>query len=172
MRIVWVILIWLAVIGGLKLYMSQRRQAAPLQTLQFKKAKEHYSLHIAVTFAVEPDPFALQTEEAQSAAALLLRLKGKDILRVTDRLEAGKVIVVEPVPDLVIGRNEFYLEANPPLDQADRAHAVRIRIHRDKEPISEQTLWSTPGVRLARTFSLEIAEAGQADEHEEERHGP
>jgi hypothetical protein len=158
------IAIWIALVGGLGLYMSTRPVPEELPAYERSQAEGAFSLEITTSFTAAPDPFALRTEEAPEATSLIIQLNGKEVFRSTGRLDAGRTIEMKPLRGLVIGENEFYIEANPTLEQAMHAHALRIRLLRGAETLAERTFWSGEGVRLATVFSVTIqASEGKKD---------
>jgi hypothetical protein len=132
--------------------------------VELQAAQGHYALEITTTFAVEPDPFALQTEGGEQKPALLVRLADKEILRVTERLESGVPIGVEPLTELTEGTNEIYLEASAPLEQAGKSHAVRVRVLRDGQTVAERSFWSGSDGRVADTMRFVAAIPRDKDE--------
>jgi hypothetical protein len=143
------------------------RDSAVLQpeaSFHLKEAEGNYALAVTTTFTLEPDPFAVQTDTGDQSSALLVRLGRRTLLRITDRLEAGSTLRVEPLTGLVSGENEIYLEAHPPLDQFGKSHAVRVQILQDNQLIAEETFWSSPGGRVTGTFRFNLAAAREQDE--------
>jgi hypothetical protein len=118
---------------------------------------------------VEPDPFAVQLEDTDKPPALLVRLGRQEIMRKTDRLEAGTPIEVKPLTGLISGENELYLEANPPLDALDAAgssHAARVRILQNHRVVAEKTFWSDVGGKVAGTLRFSLSETNEKkDDH-------
>ena len=167
MRPLLAIAVWVVLIGGLSWYMQTRQEVRAVAGFQPTALETKLTLEVTPSFAVRPDPFALQTDEGDKAVALLIRLNGRDVLKKSEKLAGGSQIKVDDVQGLVEGRNEFYVEANPPLNEASQSHAVRIRVKRENETLAERTLWSEPGSRIAATFSLEVkpTEPVQDDEH-------
>jgi len=169
MRIFLAAFICITFIGGLGLYMSNRAVAVsiPQNNIQPQTARAHYSLLVTTTFAIEPDPFAIQTDDSKPPAGLIVRLGNKEILRQTEQMEAGIPVIVTPLEGLVSGSNEIYLEASPPVDNTDKSHAVRVQIMEDDFSIAEKTFWSQPGSKVADTmrFTIENQEK-KGDEHD------
>jgi hypothetical protein len=118
---------------------------------------------------LEPDPFALRTDDEAGAPALLVRLGNYEILRKTDRLEAGSIIRVEPLSGLVLGDNEIYFQASPPIEDADKHHAVRLQILLKNQIIAEKTFWSPPGGNLAGTFRFTLTPSQDTQEDHDHR---
>jgi len=164
MRPALAILIWIVVIGGLAAYMHSREEVRTATSYHLQQAGGVFALEVTTTFPVEPDPFALQTGQGE-APALLMLLNGKEVLRRVDRVEAGVPIRVEPVAGLVQGRNEFYLEANPPLGLANLSYAVRVRLLRDGQPVMERSAWSEPGSKVAVTFQVDVGVQPRMEGH-------
>ncbi|UCG14042.1 MAG: hypothetical protein JSU72_06110 [Deltaproteobacteria bacterium] len=165
MRIMLAGLIWIVFVGGLALY-THRQGVTPVATEtpgELRMAEGQYELEITTTFTVEPDPFALQSDEGEKPAGLLVRLGDREVLRKTDRLEAGIPIRVAPLFGLVEGTNEIYLEASPPLDHIGKINGVRVQIQRDGQAIVEQTFWSLPGGKVADTLRFSLAAVNQKE---------
>ena len=168
MRIGLVAVIWVVLIGGMIVYLHHRDipDLAAGTAIELRTAEGNYVLEIITTFAVEPDPFALQVDQSEKPTALVVRLGGREILRRTDRLEAGTPIRVEPIVGVVEGTNEIYLEASPPLEQSAKSHAVRVRVLRDGRPVAEETFWSLPGGKVADIFRFVlVARQKKEDDH-------
>jgi hypothetical protein len=163
-----IIAVWIVIVGGLGAYMHQRDQsgAAPMVAVDIEQAEDTYALIITTTFAVEPDPFAIQVDDKDKPPALLARLGNQEILKITDRLEAGTPMEINPLSGLSTGENELYLEANPPVGSTATSNAVKVQILHDGQPMSEKIFWSDPGSKVAGTFHFSISES----EKEKESH--
>jgi hypothetical protein len=168
MRLVVAAVVWMAMVGGLALFMNHRVAVAPAQRLDLREAAGVFRLEVTPSFEAQPDPFALVTEEGGRPAALRVLLNGAEVVRLDETVAGGGAVVVEPVPGLTEGRNEFFVEANPPVEHADKSHAVRVRLSRDGKPLADQTFWSEPGIRLTASFETNLT-LEQTDE--EDRHG-
>jgi hypothetical protein len=176
MRLVTAIVVWLLLLGGMRLYMEHRQEASSvsdatnpsLESVRRGNATGAFALEILPSFALEPDPFALLAAPADAAPSLVVRLNGAEVLRRDERVEADTPLRIQPVDGLLEGANEFHIEANPPLQEHDRPHAVRIRLTRDGRTVAEQTLWAEPGTPIADTFTA-LVEAGppgaESDDH-------
>lgn len=154
-RIAAVLLIWVVVFGGLSFYMNrfEARQSAATPAPRQALSDADYSLEVTATFNIEPDPFALRTENSADAAALLVRIGEREILR-TLQVEAGVPVQVQPVPGIHPGMNEFFVEANMPLEMAGKNLALQLKLKRDGLPVAEKTLWSEGENRIAGTFPV------------------
>ncbi len=172
MRPILAAVISFAILGGLWVYTQVRPlTVAPLPAaIPEATAAARYAMDVTMTFSAEPDPFALTVDADQRPAALLVRFNGQELLRVTERLSAGDPITVDPLPGAVVGRNELFLEAAPPIKQGNRAHAVRIRILRDGVPFAEETFWSEPGTRLSASFPFTITDPPAATTPKDHEH--
>jgi hypothetical protein len=160
-------LVWLLTIGGLSLYLHWRdtRATVPVIAIQTEAAEAVYALELTPTFAGEPDPFALQTGTAP-VTALLVRLGPNEVLR-SNQLPRGRVLRIEPLPGLVVGDNEVYVEASPPADEAELAHALRVRVLQGTRELVDQTLWAPPGgiISAPVRFTLPAEEEDVHDRH-------
>lgn len=162
-RIVTALLLWTVLVGGLALYMQRRTPVEAVEGFQPQAAKGLFGIEVTTSFNALPDPFALDTGDGGEGAALRLRVNGVEALTLREPVAAGTLIRVEKAPGMITGVNEFFVEASPPLEESDRAHAVRVRVFQNGESLAEETLWSEPGSRVAGTFTLELPES--ADEY-------
>jgi hypothetical protein len=165
MRFIAIIIIWVVLIGGLKLFLGHRQALVPLQSQIRNQVTGDYRLDLTSTFTAQEDPFALNVDQTESTSAVVIQLGGQDIFPKNKTIEAGKVLNVRDLPDLVLGRNEFYIEVNPPTDQAQKAQAVRLRFFQGDQLMQQKSFWSEPGERLAGTFTVTIAEAHENHDH-------
>ena len=164
MRIALTALIWLIMVGGLTLYIQQRdRRLPPAIQIPTTEAasRDDYSLEITPTFSPEPDPFALQGDPAASAT-LLVRLGERELFRSGQTLPAGKTVSVHPVAGLVVGHNELYLQAIPPLSEALMDHAVRVRLLQGNREVFDQTLWGLSGAKVAGAIPFILTKSAEA----------
>ncbi|MFC1834278.1 hypothetical protein ACFL2Q_06030 [Thermodesulfobacteriota bacterium] len=169
MRPLTAILIWVILIGGLTAYMHGRTRTVKAPEFQARSAEGSYSVEAVTTFSAEPDPFALRTGSEEGPTALLIKVNGKEILRRDENVPRGRPVIAKDVPGIHEGLNEFYVEAAPPLSQADQAHAVRVRILRDGEPVAERTLWAEPGLKIAATVPLDVEKSTDTSEKDHGR---
>jgi len=157
MRPLLAVILSVVILGGLWAYTGMRTHGSPsVRVIVPDAPQERFAAELTLTFSAEADPFALNVDEAEAPAAVLVRFNGQQVLRITERLVAGDPVEIDPLPGAVIGDNELFLEANPPVAQGNQAHAVRVRITRDDVPIVEKTFWSEPGTRLSVRFPFEI----------------
>ena len=171
MRIILAALIWVLFIGGLLLHMASRQSVPVAQaTLPGEEATNspsHYTLEITPGFSAAPDPFALVTEAGERAPLLTVRMGGRTLLRVEEEMAAGVPIPLSPVEGLAAGENEIYIQASPPVEEAGKSHALRVRILDEGIPLAEKTFWSAPGGAVGGTFAFTLAET----EEREDGHG-
>ena len=163
MRFALVALIWLVLVGGLALYTyeRERRQPPDLAALVTREAPaEAYTLEITPSFATAADPFALQGE-AEAGATVLVRLGERELFRRDKPIAAGVTVSVHPVAGLVVGLNEIYLRAVPPLGYP-LDHAVRARLLQGGRVLLDQTLWGEKGAIVSGTIPFELTATGEA----------
>jgi len=166
MRPIVAALIWIVLVGGLTFYTHSREPVKALETVATQPVEGTLALEITPSFRAEPDPFALRDDTERTASALTIRVNGKEALRVTDRTEPGRVIRVEPVPGLIRGENEIYLEVNPPLSAGTGSHAVRVRVLQDGRKLQDRTFWSEPGSRIVETFRVKTVPEPQPEKQD------
>jgi hypothetical protein len=170
MRIFVTIIVWVVFIGGLTLYMNHRGSAdySANNFHEFKLPEKVYALEVTPSFVLESDPFALNIDSRKGSPALLVRLGEHIILKVDDPLTSYETYKVEPLHGLIIGENEIYIEASPPLNHISTQNALRIQIIKNGYPLAEKTIWSPPGSKVSGTFQFTL----KADDHNfsEENH--
>jgi hypothetical protein len=152
----------IVILGGLQLYMTFRPQARREAARAEVQAAGQFAVEITLTFDAGPDEFALDVSDAPS---LFVQLRGHDLLRRSDPIEAGSQINVESVDGIVVGANEFFVQATPQDTTANVARAVRVRILRDGQPLADDTLWAEPGDVVQGAVVVDVpAWAGTSDE--------
>jgi hypothetical protein len=164
MRFVLTALVWLFMVGGLGLYIHERDRRKPpeIQAAAPKTARmEDFTLEITPTFTTEADPFALRGEAAASAT-LVVKLAERELFRGERPLAAGETVSVHPVPGLVLGRNELYLRATPPLEETHKDNAVRVRLLQGNREVLDETLWGRGGANVAGTIPFTLTGAPEA----------
>lgn len=122
-------------------------------------AQGKFSVDVTLTFDAAADEFSLEP------AAVVVLHHGKEILLHKEPVPAGQSLVAADVPDVVAGRNEFYVKAAPAESDAGASHAVRVRILRDGLPVADETLWSAPGEPVEGTVMIDVPEHADS-EHE------
>jgi hypothetical protein len=166
LRLVAAAAISLLILGGLSLFMEGRARLSDGEVVERTNAKAAGAFSIDVTLSFSPsvsDPFALVEKQAAPKPAVVLKLNGREILSVDKEIPAGELITANDVAGVVVGQNEILVEADPPLDDANRAHAVRVRVQRDAKTVAEKTTWSEPGTRLVSRMVLDVPAAKQAE---------
>jgi hypothetical protein len=161
MRLILVIIVWIVIVGGLSLYMHSRVEKHVSTEVTFEQAKGEYSLELITTSKLVPDPFSLSTAQMSEPASLIVKVNGTEVLRTSAPIESQSRIKIPSVKNLIDGQNEIYVEANPPVDQTNAVFAVRVRIILNNRIVTERTLWSDPGMKIADTINLEISNSEQ-----------
>jgi hypothetical protein len=168
MRFVLTALIWLLMLGGLSLYIYQRDRHAPVPVqapVTHEVSSQDFILEITPTFSPELDPFALQGD-ADDATSLVVRTAQRELFRAEGGLERGVTVRVQPVRGLVEGRNELYLQAQPPVGEAHRDHAVRVRLVQGNRVVVDETIWGQSGANVTGTVPFTLtATAEDAHDH-------
>lgn len=145
------------ILGGLQTYMLFRPQIVREAVVRVEqRARGSFRLELLATAALGPDEFAL---DATQAAALEVTYRGQSLVIRTEPLEAGQIVVVEPIEGLVEGANEFFIRCWPQDTTSPVPLAVRLRITRDESTLSEQTIWSEPGEPVQAAVRLDLPEA-------------
>ncbi len=170
MRIITAIAIWVLILGGVTAFQHHRKMLRASQGSESlpvaKAASAVYSLAVTPTFKAEPDPFALQTDEADASAALVVRMTGTDLLHVTDQVESGQALRIEALPNIQVGLNEIYIEGAPPTAQGQQRHAILVELFRNDVWIQQASFWSVPGGKVTGVLRFEVEEGkGEASDH-------
>lgn len=168
MRFLLTIVIWIVIIGGLFFYSRQREIAearVQIQSPEIIEAKDAYTLQVTPTFSIEKDPFALQIEE-DTASGAKLNLNGAPLPVTAENLQRGIPWTLEGVEGLVVGNNEIYVQASPPLTESNLEHGVRVQLLESGTVIVDRTIWSNQGALVSGTIHFQLKE----DAHEDHAH--
>lgn len=167
MRIITAIIVWALIFGSVISFQRknqlQRSIANPVVP-ETTAASAVYSLAVTPTFKAEPDPFALQTSETETAPALVVRMAGTDLLRVTDYVEAGRPLKIDTLADSKVGLNEIYIEGSPPASRVGQRHAILVELFRNGNWIQQQSIWSTPGSKVTGVIRFEVTNHEEDDD--------
>ncbi|MBE7462319.1 MAG: hypothetical protein HS116_02390 [Planctomycetes bacterium] len=179
MRLALVAAIWAILVGGVHGYLHLRTDARPAPDARFERAEAagRYELEVTASFSwraedAAPDPFALKAATS-AAPPLAFKLDGQDLPVWSQPLEAGQPVRTAPLPGVKTGIVEFLVRAAPPPDEAQRRHALRLRLLRDGEALDERTFWTEPGLGLTATFAVRVDPAQgpwRAEGHEHDGH--
>ena len=143
----------IAILGGLQFYMSSRPAPVNNQRPPEVLADGKFDVRLTLTFDAGPDPFAFDSSQAASVVVLF---EGKDLLRLTEHVNAGADLVVEDVASIDAGRNEFFVEAVPKDTTNLISRGIRIQVFRDGVMVGDQSLWSDPGAPVAGTIVVDV----------------
>lgn len=143
MRPLLAILLSAAILLGVRGYLEFAAAARPKPLAHAADAPEaaegKFSVEITLTFDAQADAFSLDP------VSLVLKRQSDILLQRDDLVPAGEPLIVEDVPQVVAGINEFYFECVPKSDGQHLARAVRLRVLRDGVPVADETLWAAAG---------------------------
>lgn len=168
MRFALVLGIWLTFVGGVAFYMHTRdalRTQDTLQELTPVSAEAGYDMELTLTFDAQPDPFALAADDSKAPPVVAVRLNDRTVAEMREGVAPGMPWIQSNIAGVVIGANELYVEATPPVDQTDLRHAVRVRLLQDDEVLADRTFWSDGGAKVAGVLRFEIAAGGSEAYH-------
>lgn len=162
MRFILSIGIWIVLVGGLWLFTWQRDQAVVTATQinLDRDVDQIFTLELTTTFDTEKDPFALQIDEEDSSE-IELRLNGDNLALPADTVKRGIPMRIDDVRGVILGHNDIYVKASPPVNESDLQQGVRIRILENETVISEQTLWNSGGGLVSGGFGFTYEEHGE-----------
>jgi hypothetical protein len=146
--------IFAAVGGYLRFAEHTQRRAPASQEHEAAVAAGAFDVEITLTFDAGAD--AAFSLDPTQATALRVEFRGRELLRREQPVAAGTPLHLEKVKGITPGANEFFIEAQPANQSLGVAHAVRVRVLRDSNPIADQTLWSDPGLPVRGAVSVEI----------------
>lgn len=159
MRPILVIVLTAAVFGGMQWFLKATKPTglAAHQGLQLIQASGEYAVDVTLTFEAGPDEFAI--DDTGDAPSLLVQMNGQELLRRTDTISADESpIELTTIEGVVVGTNEFFVQASPSDQESLAARCARVRIMQDGNTIADETIWSEAGDILQGTVTLEVAE--------------
>lgn len=149
MRFILTFFIWLIIVGGLWTYIHYRDNDIPatVNGTGLITADASVTIEITPTFNLERDPFALQSEIAETG--LMLHFNSINIAVLENNIQRGKTYRLENIKGLVHEQNNIFFQASPPLSESSLEQAVRIRVFINNTPTAEQTFWAGQGARIS-----------------------
>ena len=167
MRPLLAIVITAVFLGGLYIYMRTRVYTVPASGILEYIAAEDYALDLTLTFRADRDPFAFDPDNQPT---VLVRFRGEDILRRTEAVEPGTPLRLDVINNIVAGdddhsgTNEFHFEI---MDggKFSVARAVRLRIFRDGDLVTDATRWFEPGEVISGTVALIVLRPATSSTH-------
>jgi len=158
MRFFLSLFIWLAIVGGLFAYTWQRDAGLPKGPSIVEAAKQvkgSHFLEITPTFSAEKDPFALQSD-TDNIRLLELKLNGKALDIKAVEMKRGQVMLIRELPKLLVGFNEFYISASPPIAESMLSHGIRVRLLDGSSVLFDNTIWASPGARVSGAINFTL----------------
>ncbi len=151
-----------AILLGVYFYLqfAESLRVQPIEQTVETPAAGIYSAKITLTFDAAADEFSLE------ATSLVLRQQDHELLNRTDAVAAGEPIVIDNLPGIIEGKNEFYFECVPRDDGKSIARAVRVQLLRDGQVVADSTLWADPGQVPRGQITLDVPATRRAnDDH-------
>ncbi len=167
MRFFLVISIWVVIVGGLWIYTWQRDLGLVennISTLELEESQAAYALEITPTFAVEKDPFALETDD-NASQSLKISLNGTPVIFQGNEIERGRTIRIDPVEGVSVGKNEIFVTMSPPFSENALQNGVRVQLLENGIVIVDQTIWNNQGSLVSGSISFQISQL-EKEEHE------
>lgn len=136
-----------------KLAFFSSRGADDIQIKVAEKEKSvPVSFEITTTFSVEKkDPFALDIGEDKGAFRVIL--DGETVYSTEEGIKDRVTFLTEEFI-LSSGKHELFIKANPA--EADLSNSVRVRVLAAGNPITDETLWFSPGQTVNAAYSFEL----------------
>jgi len=141
---------------------SAQTAAAP------ESAASQLDLELTLTFEPESDPFALATDEKDLdlPPVVIVRLNNVEVSAIHEGIAPGVPWLKEDIEGVVLGTNELFIEATPPIADIMTYHAVRVRLLEDGREIADRTFWSQSGENVIGTLRFEKGSDKAEREHD------
>lgn len=149
--------IWLAILGGTTLFMRLEAPPATATVQQAAQLAGTFTLELTTTFELAPDPFAL-TADKSGDGALTVSQNGQTVFS-AEELPAHNPMIIESLPPLLEGLNEFLVNASPP-QEAGESYAVRLRLLRGDVPLAGETFWASGGAQVTGILQVDLEPQG------------
>lgn len=156
MRPLLVLILTVGLLAGTKWFLAlSATDALANAEIVLIPAPGEYSVDLTLSFDAGPDEFSLDVDDAPS---LIVQLNGEEVLKRTDTVSASdSPVVLENVSGVVVGTNEFYLQASP-SELGIISTCIRVRVLRDGAMVAEDTLWSEPGEAIQGVVRMEVSQ--------------
>ena len=164
MRFLMVVAIWIVIVGGLWNYISHRdakRERIVATTPIDLTVEGQYALEITPTFSTEDDPFALQTSDS-TPPSFEVKLNGNTLDMNVLEFQRGERVRTEKVTGVLMGHNEIYVNASPPLSENTMEHGIRVKFYQDNTLIVDRTVWADQGAIVSGTIRFNHLETEEA----------
>jgi hypothetical protein len=167
MRPLLVVLVWIVILGGLRLYMQTRHLFVSRHEEQvvIKPLPGEYTLEVTPTFAAKSgnDPFA-----GTRQPALVVLLNGHEIVHHQADMASGVKETFRwdttKVP-ITTEKNEFHVEMFTPDAGVDQSLGARLALIRDGRMMADATIWSPAGEPLRDVVRLDVPEIQTPEAH-------
>lgn len=160
-RFVLVAIVWLAFVGGVTGYLrvrdAWREPASAHLEPAPEKAAARYDLELTLTFHPEPDPFALTGGASGPPPPVSIRVNGSVVAEPDKCIEPNTPWLKQGIERVVVGTNELFVEASPPLGEARVRYAARVRVLEGGRVVADETFWSEGGAKVTGVLRFEIA---------------
>lgn len=146
---------------------TDRIRPEPLQVVETAAAGQ-YDIRVNCTFPCQGNAFG--------SPAISVRFRDRVLDEVTDPFPAGKTLIIEDVPDIKQGWNDFLVEVTPvesldgqassafQLDAAEGddlenpiARAIRVQVLHDGNVIASELVWSDGSGPFGELVRIQVA---------------
>lgn len=150
-RIAGAVVIWLLIVGGVGIYTGSRNPTPPPLRVggEAVGAEGRWVVELQTSFMPEADPFLTAGGDVTTEPAVVILCNGRVV-----PIASGSVLR-RPLAGVTAGRSEILADVSPPVAEAGRAHAVRLRVLRDGLVVAETTAWSAPGTRVVTSVVVD-----------------
>lgn len=120
-------------------------------------SEQVYSLAITPTFQAVADPFALA--DGSQSSLMRVTLGGVELLNLDTAPAVGEQIIINNLHGVLIGKNEIYIEAFPPVGPRPQRHSLLAELFCNGVLVASESIWSPPGAKVAGVLRFETTES-------------
>lgn len=148
------------ILGGMTSFMHFRPRPTAYASEHPAPTQVGLRVELQCTGSLSPDTFASEP------ISMELTLNGKRVYASEQAIAADELIVVDPLPPLTTGKNEFMAQLNFAEESSEQSQAVRIQFFQDGTLWGQPSLtWCEPGAGTAQAVVLLSPDEPLASQH-------
>ncbi|MHC4872474.1 MAG: hypothetical protein ACYTFY_11575 [Planctomycetota bacterium] len=127
--------------------------------ITYETSEHTFEAVLTPAYKIEPDPFSLD-EGKGSSRLLSVKLNGKEIHSLASKDSVKESIRIS-LKDVIVGKNEIFIEASPPSDSDFTGYALKLTVLRNSNLEAEKIFWGENGQSISGSLLFDST-------HEEE----
>ncbi|WP_027182721.1 hypothetical protein [Desulfovibrio inopinatus] len=159
MRIVLVLVLWIAILGGVAVFLGRPGNGPQLGEQSTEAVDMAFSLELTSTFDSAGDVFG--EDEGRNGGVSIQN--GKYIVTGVGPLEAGIPMQIQDLGPMHVGDNEIYVSVRPVADSGVVVHALRLRVWQGHGILAETTLWDDGGENVDGIIRFRVPDQGRRE---------